>query len=135
MDFKNLLLSFEGRINRQPFWIGLIVLMIVQWIAYFILMMMFGASMPATDPNMTPEQAAAAAQHAMSGMIVPLIIMLLLFFWPTFAIYAKRWHDRNKSGWWSLLGLIPIVGIWVIIECGFLRGTEGPNNYGPDPLN
>lgn len=136
MDFKNLLLSFDGRINRQPFWIGLIVLWIVQMIAYFILMMIFGANMPATDPNMTPEQAAAAAQQAMSGVMIPLIILMLLFIWPSLALYAKRWHDRNKSGWWTLIGLVPIIGgFWLLIELGFLRGTEGPNNYGPDPLN
>jgi len=51
------------------------------------------------------------------------------------AVYTKRWHDRNKSGWWSLILLIPIVGpIWMLVELGFLRGTEGTNNYGPDPI-
>jgi uncharacterized membrane protein YhaH (DUF805 family) len=30
---------------------------------------------------------------------------------------------------------VPIIGaIWLLVECGFLRGTEGPNNYGPDPI-
>ena len=38
-------------------------------------------------------------------------------------------------GWWVLIGLIPIVGFWwVLIECGFLQGDDGPNEYGPDPL-
>ncbi|TGR16409.1 DUF805 domain-containing protein, partial [Mesorhizobium sp. M8A.F.Ca.ET.197.01.1.1] len=48
---------------------------------------------------------------------------------------AKRWHDRNKSGWWTLIGLIPIIGgIWLLIELGILEGTRGANQYGPDPL-
>ena len=48
---------------------------------------------------------------------------------------VKRWHDRGKSGWWVLIALIPLVGpIWAIIETGFLPGTSGPNEYGPDPL-
>lgn len=44
---------------------------------------------------------------------------------------ARRFHDRGKSGWWSLIGLIPIIGtIWVIIECGCLKGDPGSNQYG-----
>ena len=40
------------------------------------------------------------------------------------ALYAKRWHDRDKSGWWSLIGLVPIIGaIWLIVELGILEGV------------
>ncbi len=50
------------------------------------------------------------------------------------ALNAKRWHDRNKSGWWSLLGLIPVLGLFLIVfELGCYKGTSGPNKYGPDP--
>jgi uncharacterized membrane protein YhaH (DUF805 family) len=51
------------------------------------------------------------------------------------AVAVKRYHDRNKSGWWVLIVFVPVIGgLWYLIECGFLRGTPGPNNYGPDPL-
>ncbi|MBV7329929.1 DUF805 domain-containing protein [Chloroflexi bacterium TSY] len=54
--------------------------------------------------------------------------------WPNLAVSAKRWHDRDKSGWWSLIVLIPIIGvIWMLIEVGFLEGTNGPNRFGPEP--
>ena len=47
----------------------------------------------------------------------------------------KRWHDRDKSGWWTLINLIPVVGtLWTLVECGFLRGTAGANRFGPNPL-
>jgi uncharacterized membrane protein YhaH (DUF805 family) len=36
--------------------------------------------------------------------------------------------------WFLLVGIIPLVNLWVLIELGFLRGTPGPNRYGPDPL-
>ena len=66
------------------------------------------------------------------------IVWLLLFvvvFWIALAINVKRYHDRNKSGWWVLILLVPAIGsLWNLIECGFLSGTAGPNNYGPDPL-
>ena len=87
--------------------------------------MVFGFSMMGgMDPTLDPEAAAAAA---MSGM-TPIIIISLLFLYPALAVYTKRWHDRGKSGWWTLILLVPLIGfIWFLVECGFLRGTEGPN--------
>jgi uncharacterized membrane protein YhaH (DUF805 family) len=136
MDWKNLFLSFEGRINRQPFWLGLLALIILTWILEFILFAIFGVSMmPVMDPNATPEAAAAAAAASMSKMIAPLGILVLLTLWPSLAMYTKRWHDRDKSGWWTLIILVPIIGsIWLLVELGFLRGTDGPNRFGDDPL-
>jgi uncharacterized membrane protein YhaH (DUF805 family) len=59
----------------------------------------------------------------------------LLLLWPALAVSVKRWHDRDKSGWWVLLNLVPVVGwLWALIENGFLRGTDGPNRFGPNPL-
>ena len=59
----------------------------------------------------------------------------LLLLWPVVAVSAKRWHDRDKSAWWVLVVLVPVVGwIWALIDNGFLRGTVGPNRYGADPL-
>ncbi|HAE49771.1 MAG TPA: DUF805 domain-containing protein, partial [Tistrella mobilis] len=52
------------------------------------------------------------------------------------AIGARRCHDRGRSGWFQLIMLIPLIGwIWLLVEIGFLRGTEGPNRFGPDPLH
>lgn len=132
MDWKYLLTSFEGRISRQPFWLSILVLLIFEWVVMIVLGMVFGISMMGgMDPGMDPE---AAASAAMTGM-VPLVIVSLLFLYPALAIYTKRWHDRGKSGWWTLIILVPLIGsIWMLVECGFLRGTEGPNQYGNDPL-
>lgn len=132
MDWKYLLTSFEGRISRQPFWLSVLVLFIAQWVIMIVAGMVFGFSMMGgMDPAMDPE---AAASAAMSGM-TPIIIISLLFLYPALAIYTKRWHDRGKSGWWTLILLVPLIGfIWFLVECGFLRGTEGPNQYGNDPL-
>jgi len=132
MDWKYLLTSFEGRISRQPFWLSILVLIIIEWVVMIVLGMVFGVSMMGgMDPGMDPE---AAASAAMTGM-APLVIVSLLFLYPALAIYTKRWHDRGKSGWWTLIILVPLIGsIWMLVECGFLRGTEGPNQYGNDPL-
>ena len=66
------------------------------------------------------------------------LLLLALFFmllWPFLAVQAKRWHDRDLSAWWILIHFIPVVGpIAALIVNGFLRGTDGENRYGPDPL-
>jgi uncharacterized membrane protein YhaH (DUF805 family) len=58
----------------------------------------------------------------------------LLLLWPAIAISAKRWHDRDKSGAWVLVALLPVVGwLWMLLDNGFCRGTPGPNRFGPAP--
>jgi uncharacterized membrane protein YhaH (DUF805 family) len=126
--------SFEGRIPRKTFWLGFLVLLIVSWILQFVLFAIFGVSMM-PDANLTPEQQLAELEQMTSRMMLPLGLLLLITLWPSLAVYTKRWHDRNKSGWWSLILFVPIIGgIWMLIELGFLRGTEGANRYGPDPI-
>ena len=127
--------SLEGRIPRKGFWLGFLVLLVITWILEFILFAIFGTSvMSSIDPNATPEAQAAAASAMFGKMMVPLGILTLLILWPSICLYAKRWHDRDKSGWWSLIMFIPIIGsIWMLVELGFLRGTEGPNRFGADP--
>ncbi|OAD23398.1 membrane protein containing DUF805 [Candidatus Thiomargarita nelsonii] len=72
----------------------------------------------------------AGIQGIFLNIIAPLILL-----WPGLATQVKRWHDRNKSGWWVLINLIPIIGwIWALIEVGFLPGTKGNNRFGSDPL-
>ena len=48
------------------------------------------------------------------------------------AVSVKRLHDTGRSGWHLLLGLIPIIGlVYILVVCGFIKGTEGENAYGP----
>ena len=56
--------------------------------------------------------------------------------WVGLAVQIKRWHDRDKSGWWALLNVIPVIGqIWILIECGLLPGTVGDNRFGGEPAS
>ncbi len=123
--------SFDGRIGRQSWWLGSIVLIVLQWVVMLILSLVAGSGMMnAMDPN-NPQ----AMGQAMGAFSIPFIIIVLVFLWPGLALYAKRWHDRGKSGWWTLIMLVPFIGaLWALVECGFLKGTEGPNQYGPDPV-
>lgn len=50
---------------------------------------------------------------------------------PTAALQVRRYHDRDKPAWWLLVALIPYFGsLWMFIELGFFRGTNGVNRYG-----
>ena len=87
------------------------------------------------------------------------IIVILVLMVSSVAVSIRRLHDRGKSGWWVLVfifvpGLLQGIGsrlgdpvpmmilgladfavsIWALVELGFLRGTQGDNAYGPDPL-
>lgn len=68
-----------------------------------------------------------------SGLGIISGIVMILGIWPSIAISIKRLHDRNKSWWYLLIGIIPIVNIWISIEMSFLGGTEGNNDFGSDP--
>lgn len=52
---------------------------------------------------------------------------------PTVAVSVRRLHDTGRSGWWLLIGLIPIVGAIVLLIFYVTEGTPGENEYGPNP--
>lgn len=64
------------------------------------------------------------------GMLGPIYSLAVLI--PGIAVTIRRLHDTDRSGWWILLGLVPLVGLVLIV---FLvqEGTGGRNQYGPDP--
>lgn len=119
-NLKPLLLSFDGRINRGRFWTGILVLLAV-YVVLIVINLIFRGIFGDSVITM------------LIGIIS--IVIYLAMIWPSIALGVKRFHDRNKSGWWVLISLVPIIGgIWYLVECGFLEGTKGPNQFGPDPL-
>lgn len=100
-------LSFNGRAGRAEFWlITLVISAIVLVPAYVIFR-------PYSDD----------ARYYVE-------ISALITLWPLLAVQVRRWHDRNKSGWWVLMNFVPVVGFfWVLIENGFLAGTNEGNRF------
>lgn len=120
----DLFLSLNGRIGRMQFWIGFVGLIILSIVLQFI---MAGIGF---STEVDPE-----TLELPSGFWIAFLIPILVTLWPSICIYGKRYHDRNKSAWWMMIAFIPLIGvIWMIVELGFLKGTEGSNDYGPDPL-
>ena len=60
--------------------------------------------------------------------------MGLALFLPGLAVSIRRLHDLGRSGWYFLLILIPLIGTIILLIWFCMRGTVGPNQYGPDPL-
>ena len=126
MSVKDVLFTFRGRIPRRTYWLWSLVPVFVVGLVMGLLMPLFMTPAPAGSPTAEPQISAL-------GSVVMLLLYIPLI-WIGLAVGIKRWHDRGKSGAWILIALIPFVGgIWTFVECGCLRGTEGPNQYGADP--
>ena len=122
----DLLFGFQGRVNRAKWWLVALAIFVVEMI---VVAAIFGGAALSGDP----QQIAAAMGGPIAGIVI--FVMVVIATWIHIAIAVKRYHDRNKSGWWILIVFVPVIGgLWYFIECGFLRGTPGPNTYGPDPL-
>jgi uncharacterized membrane protein YhaH (DUF805 family) len=52
---------------------------------------------------------------------------------PTLAVTIRRLHDIDRTGWWILINLIPLIGTIVLLVFELTPGTPGSNRYGPDP--
>ncbi len=163
--------SLNGRISRKTWWLGLIVILILSTILYFILGALLGTSLM----GMTPEKLKEPGffEEYMKKAAWQQLISLVVLGFPVTALMSQRLNDRDRPSWlvwlfWiptivsvvlGLLGLsytmtemqgmkVPtpttlgwiataaatIFGLWALIEMGFLRGTEGPNQHGPNPV-
>lgn len=140
MDLRHLFFSFEGRINRRPYWIGLSLILAVEFVCWMLV-----ASLG------TNERMLAIVELALN--------------YPGFALALKRANDREMSltlivvffvldGMLSALTVLDLsgppdevsgpllilfvpwfmVGVYLLIKLGFYRGVPGPNRFGPDPL-
>ena len=108
MTVTHLLFGFSGREKRLPWWIATLLVDLALGMIYAI----FGHLRPS---------------------VLGLLLLAPPLIWISVAVQVKRWHDRDKSGWWFLMNFVPIIGwLWVLIECGFLRGTPGPNRFGDE---
>lgn len=126
MNWSNLLFSFNGRTGRKGFWIVTLLVMVVYLVLWGIAFAPMMAAASSQDP--------AAMEAAAAGFPFWVWIVMIPLIWIGLAVQAKRWHDQDKSAWWILIGLVPFVGgLIVLIMCGFIAGTPGPNRFGDVP--
>ena len=164
MGWLHLFFGFSGRINRAKYWLLLILWIVFWAIAAIVLIgaVLAILGLNVTDGKLPGPEHAGKFVHMILDYVVLFIVVvgIAIASWVSgFAIGVKRLHDRNKSGWWilvfyvapSVLGSVAekgaddtsgavmeliglVLWIWGLVELGFLRGTVGPNRFGPDPL-
>lgn len=104
--------EFDGRASRSEFWYWILFTIIINFIAGLMDASLYGS----TDAGWFY----ACAQI---GLLIPGI-----------SASIRRMHDTERSGWWVLVLLVPLVGLLAFIWWACEEGTDGPNLYGPDPL-
>ncbi|MBD2750097.1 DUF805 domain-containing protein [Microvirga sp. BT688] len=102
--------TFTGRAQRSEYWYFFLVMVLANIVASVLDSVIFG------------------------DIPVLYLIATLALLVPSIAAGVRRLHDTDKSGWWLLLGLVPFVGAIVLIVFFCQRGTVGPNQFGPDPM-
>jgi len=138
-DLAHLIFSLDGRIGRRRFWLATLFLLGISVAATYLVLVLVG-----------PSRAAVAFSASIAFALA----------YPSYAVMAKRFQDRGKSGWLALVGLVPayavnllytfsvfdpldppavarvldiviaLIFLWIVVELGFLKGTQGPNAYG-----
>ena len=99
---------FSGRARRKEYWMFVLINVIISFVLYFI------------------EGLAGGP-----GVVGGLYGLALLI--PSIAVGVRRLHDTNRTGWWLLIGLIPVIGAVILIVFTVQDGEQGANQYGPDP--
>ena len=170
MNLGFILFDTKGRISRSQFWVGFIVLSVVAAIISFFVFIVLAVLY---NVDGVAEQSSQILDPVTATLIAN-ALLFLLFFFPSLALFVKRFHDRNQKAtvlylfyglfltFMFLIGDLPrsgpsggelegaaalcvglavfvyvgcaVVGLYLLVICGFLKGTNGRNHYGPDPL-
>jgi len=154
MDFKFLFTTFDGRIGRKQFWMGFIALIIASFVLIIVLGMVLGLFLPIGLVSLIgsliilyPALALSIKRlHDRNKATNP---WAYIFFGPGFlmnimqtmgigftsADFGGEMNSFPTNGLTiALSGITAIIGIWALVELGFLKGTTGDNEFGPDPV-
>ena len=134
---KNRYAQFNGRASRSEFWYFALFSLIIS-IIFAVLDSVLGTGY---TYEVATNSLATATTEAASVSVTQTIGYLQSFYAlavmiPTIAISIRRLHDLGKSGWWILLGVIPLVnliGIFVLLFFYVQDSQPGENEYGPNP--
>ncbi|PNQ51726.1 DUF805 domain-containing protein, partial [Vibrio agarivorans] len=98
---------FSGRARRKEYWMFILVNFIISLLLGFV--------------------------DGLLGTIFIGYIYALAVFIPGIAVAIRRLHDTGRTGWWLLIGFIPLIGLIVLIVFTVSEGDKGSNEYGSDP--
>lgn len=105
-DALNKYAQFTGRATREQFWMYVLF--------YFIFVF------------------AAVMLDVVIGIELISTLLSLALLIPSISVTARRLHDTGRTGWWQLIGIIPLIGLIVMIVFT-VQDSQGDNEYGPNP--
>jgi uncharacterized membrane protein YhaH (DUF805 family) len=108
--------DFTGRARRKEYWMFTLVSVIISFVLRFL------------DGVLHPDGNVGLLSIGLLEGLYSLAVFL-----PSVAVSVRRLHDTGRSGWWQLIGIIPVIGWIVIIVFLATDGERQPNAYGPDP--
>ncbi len=139
MDWAFLYLDFEGRIGRKTFWIAIAILTVAEIAVHFIAEQIQGDRLSAiVDLACTYPEFAVAVKRA-HDRNMPLVFLIAFFgasaFLDLLTVLEMTGTEEEPSSV-SVLIAVPfsILALFLLVELGFRKGVDGPNQYGPDPL-
>lgn len=103
---------FEGRSRRKEYWIFVLISSLVLIFLSLI-------------DEMTGWK---VWDEGVLSLIYSLAVLV-----PSLAVLVRRLHDTDRSGWWVLIALIPLIGAITLLVFTVIEGSKGENRFGPDP--
>ena len=114
--------TFAGRASRSEYWWWMLYTLIVSIVASIIDGMMGARFVVGTN----------VVVWLPYGYVFSLVTLVNLL--PGLSVLVRRLHDRDKSGWWFWIAMVPFIGGLILLIWVCIKGTTGPNRYGDDPL-
>ncbi len=109
--------TFSGRATRPEFW----------WYTLFLILLMTVLNI--VDGALVAPMLGFERFQPEAGQPVSMIVALGLMI-PTIAVSVRRLHDSDRSGWWYLIGLVPIIGTLLLLWWYTRPSSEGSNRFG-----
>jgi uncharacterized membrane protein YhaH (DUF805 family) len=105
---------FSGRSRRKEYWYFALFVIIISFVLSIIDLL-----------------TGAYARTVGVGLLSSIFSLAVLI--PSIAVTVRRLHDIDRSGWWLLIALVPLVGWIVLLVFSVQESTPGSNKYGPNP--
>jgi uncharacterized membrane protein YhaH (DUF805 family) len=106
--------TFSGRARRKEYWLFILINLVITAVFVFL---------DITLGTVEPETG--------TGILSTFYGLFILL--PNFAVLVRRLHDTGRSGWWVFIGLIPIIGYFVLLVFLMQNSEDGENKYGSNP--
>jgi len=118
---RSMFFRYDNRLNRKRFILRNLALSAV-YVPLFFVTAFLATGILTVNENMIT---------AVNILLVFLYVMLTC---SSVMLMMRRLHDLDRPGWYSIGMLLPVVNFALLIYVFFFKGTQGPNQYGPDPL-